>query len=282
MKFTVFSKGLHATWLLSHEYSILFDCGEGCSTLLGYRIFVPDRLFLSHSHMDHVAGLPAFLGLRNATKGANDKPLTIYYPQGNYRIEEWLAFAQKQGGRLKYPLNIQPLAPGERVNLPVKQGARERRVVEAFPVQHCKDPCYGYRIIAISKKLKPEFQGKAPEFYRTLTPEAKEAMYVDTEDTKVFFSGDAMPLRSGPECPLNKAEYAFLDATFLTAADRENPTHASLEEVAQKCQVAEVKNGYALHLSIRYHPNEIRDKVRDLASVFPLKLIPYDQVVEIP
>jgi ribonuclease Z len=281
MKYTLFSKGLHATWILSHEFNCLFDCGEGCSTLLGYRIFVPDRLFISHGHIDHVAGLPAFLGLRNSTKGANDKPLTIYYPEGNRRIEEWLNFAQRSAGRLKYPLVIKALKPGERVSLNVKEGAREQRFVEAFPVQHCADPCYGYRIISISKKLKPEFQGKPPEFYRTLDPKAKADMYADTLTNKFFFSGDAMPLRSGPDSPLNQAEVAFLDATFLTAADRENPTHASIEEVAQKCEVAGVKEAYAIHVSIRYYPNELAAKLAEVQAIFPLKFVPNDRVVEI-
>jgi ribonuclease Z len=278
MRYVVYSKGLHATWLLNCEYSALFDCGEGCATQLGYRVFVPDRLFISHSHIDHVSGLPAFLGLRNSTKGANDKPLCIYYPAGNNRVEEWLQFSQKQAGRLKYPLSVQPLQPREKVPLPTKTGSRELRYVEAFPVQHAADPCYGYRIVSMTRKLKPEHQGKGKEFYSSLSPAAKEALSEDALTTRFFFSGDAMPLRSGPDSPLNGAEVAFLDSTFLAATDREGNTHAAMEEVAQKCAIAGVRVAYAMHLSIRYSMDEIRKKIQELQSVFPLRLIPYDEI----
>jgi hypothetical protein len=52
----------------------------------------------------------------------------------------------------------------------------------------------------------------------------------------------------------------YLDSTFLTAADRQGNTHATIEEVAQKCTIAGVLVAYALHLPIRY------------------SLIPYDEI----
>jgi hypothetical protein len=52
----------------------------------------------------------------------------------------------------------------------------------------------------------------------------------------------------------------YLDSTFLTAADREGNTHATIEEVVQKCTIAGVLAAYALHLAIRY------------------SLIPYDEI----
>ena len=270
MKYSVFSKGLHSTWLLNYEYSTLFDCGEGCATFLGYDVFVPNYIFLSHDHIDHIAGLPSFIGLRNATKGANDKPLTIFYPEHNKKIEDWLHFSIKQAGRLKYSLQIRPLKPLERVRLP----SNEERYVEAFPVQHAFHPCYGYRIISISKRLKPEFQNKTKEFYSKLTPEQKANITEPYLHNKFLFSGDAMPIPHGPNSPLNNAEVAFLDGTFLSENDRENPTHATLEELAIACSKAKVLEAYAIHISIRYSKKEVQQKLNELAHIFPLKTIP--------
>jgi ribonuclease BN (tRNA processing enzyme) len=77
---------------------------------------------------------------------------------------------------------------------------------------------------------------------------------------------------------INGAEVAFLDSTFLAATDREGNTHAAMEEVTQKCAIAGVRVAYAMHLSIRYSMDEIRKKIQELQSVFPLRLIPYDEI----
>ncbi len=297
MKYVVFSKALHSTWLLSCEYGILFDAGEGVGTSLGHKVFLPERLFFSHSHMDHIAGLPSLLGLRNAGYGSRDKPLAIYYPAGNRFVEDWLKFSIKQVGRLRYPLNIHPLEPFERVPLEVKAGSQEQRYVEGFPVRHGNNrnlpfswfsprtwlpraysPCYGYRIVSVTRKLKPEFRGKGQDFYKQLTTEAKEAMSEDSPTTKFFFSGDSLPLEQGPNCPLNGAELAFLDATFLNPEDRTAPTHATMEEVARSCAAAKVRVAYAMHQSIRYTPEEIIAKAQELQSIYPLRIIHYSEV----
>ena len=278
MKYILFSKALHSTWVMSCEYSTLFDCGEGCSTLLGHNVFIPDKLCLSHSHIDHIAGLPAFLGLRNSTKGANDKPLQIFYPAGNTRIEEWIRFSTKSLSRFKYPLQTSPLQPNELVELPLKSGSRERRFLHAFPVEHANEPCYGYRIYSLIKRPKEAYRGKPQEFYRGLSAQEKLNMNEEIQQTKVFYSGDAMPLASGVNCPLNGAEVAFLDGTFLRGADRDTPTHAALDELAQKCEIAGVKQAYAIHQSVRYTLQEITEQARALANLFPLRIISYDRV----
>lgn len=279
MRHILFSKGLHSTWLLDGANSTLFDCGEGCSTSLGYQIFAVDRICLSHSHTDHVAGLPSFLGLRNATKGANDKPLTILYPEGNRRIEEWLEFSRKRAYPLKYALTFQSLKPWDQVSIPLKGGSQERRLIETFPVQHAPESCFGYRILSIRRGLKAEFQGREPAYYRSLTPEQKAGMMEDRVANQLVFSGDSMPLSQDEDSPLRRAELAFLDSTFLSPSEREGFTHAALEEVAETCRANQVRTAYAIHLSIRYSLAEVRRKIEELSTVFPLKMIPYDQVV---
>ena len=277
MKYVIFSKGLHATWLLDKAHGNLYDCGEGCGTLLGYQIFCVDRICLSHSHMDHIAGLPAFIGLRNATKGANNKPLVIYYPEGNLRIEDWINFSLKINGRLKYSLTCQPLRPWDQI--PIFQGSQEKRYIEAFPVQHAREQCFGYRVLSVTKGLKFEFRDRGKEYYASLTPEQKAAIMEDRSVNKVLFSGDGMPLDSGSDSPLHCAETAFLDTTFMSSQDREGFNHGSLEEVAEACRNNHVKVAYAMHVSIRYQNDEIQKKLSEVAQVFPMRLIPNDRVV---
>ena len=76
---------------------------------------------------------------------------------------------------------------GRRVRVDVERSDGERR--------DDHDPCYGYRIVSVTRKLKSEHQGKGKEFYSSLSPAAKEALCEDALATRFFFSGDAMPLR---------------------------------------------------------------------------------------
>jgi ribonuclease Z len=278
MRYVIFSKGLHSTWLLECTNGTLMDCGEGCATSLGYKIFVVDRICLSHSHIDHVAGLPSFIGLRNATKGANDKPLDIYYPAGNLRIEKWLEFSLQSAGPLKYQLTLHPMEPWDRIPIPLGKSSKENRFIEAFPVAHAMEQCFGYRILSVTRELKPEFQGRGQEFYRSLSPQQKLDSLEDRTLNKFVFSGDSMPLSSSEDSPLARAEVAFLDSTFLSAADRNGCTHASMDEVAAVCRANRVRVGYALHLSIRYSIDQVRQRMAELSSVFPLRLIPNNEV----
>ncbi len=64
--------------------------------------------------MDHIAGRLRCWGLRNAGYGSRDKPLAMT-TAGNRFVEDWLKFSIRQAGRLRYCLNIHPLAPFERV-----------------------------------------------------------------------------------------------------------------------------------------------------------------------
>jgi len=281
MRYIIFSKALHSTWILSHELSALFDCGEGCATTLGHKIFIPDKIFLSHSHIDHISGIPSFLCLRNATKGANDKPLTIYYPAKNNRVEEWINFSYNQAKPLKFAFDIQPIKADTRIEIPQKEGSREKQFIIPFEVEHGKEPCYGYKAITTTKQVKKEFTGRPKEFYTKLTLEEKENIQEEATHNKLFYSGDAMPPRSGPNSPLNNAEIAFLDCTFLSAKDRGNPTHGSMEEIANKCLIADVKTAYAMHLSIRYSEQEIEARINELKEIFPLKPIPYNTTTTI-
>ena len=188
MRYVVYSKGLHATWLLNCEYAALFDCGEGCATQLGYRVFVPDRLFISHSHIIMFRACRPSWGLR--FHQGSQRQAALHLLSGREPPRGGVAeFSQKQAGWLKYPLSVQPVQPREKVPLPTKTGSREQRYVEAFPVQHAADPCYGYRIVCVTRKLKSEHQGKGKEFYSSLSPAAKEALCEDALTTRFFTLG---------------------------------------------------------------------------------------------
>ena len=120
MRYVVYSKGLHATWLLNCEYAALFDCGEGCATQLGYRVFVPTASSYRTATSTTFRAC-RLLGLRNSTKGANDKPLCIYYPAGHLRVEEWLPVQPKTSWSVEVSAERPTPAGAKRAPLPTRQ-----------------------------------------------------------------------------------------------------------------------------------------------------------------
>jgi ribonuclease Z len=67
----MYSKALYSSWLYYSPDRILFDAGEGASSILGNKAFAIRRVFVSHGHADHVAGLVGLVNIpttRWATK----------------------------------------------------------------------------------------------------------------------------------------------------------------------------------------------------------------------
>lgn len=238
-----YSKGLYANWYFYAPDRLLFDCGEGAAIHLRAGIFAIEKIFLSHGHMDHIAGLSALLALRHSTKGDNDKPLTVYYPTGDRNIEIFRGALEKMLGRfIAYELTWQPLQPEARVPL------RKGRVMEAVRVDHPAENPLGYRVLEERRQLKEGLRGlPGPELAKI--PMAEK---IDRYEAVVAaYSGDSMATR--PEL-YRKAELLIHDCTFLERADRLAPTHATVQEVFDLARDAEVKHLLLTHISPRY-PN---------------------------
>ncbi|WP_121526993.1 MBL fold metallo-hydrolase, partial [Mesotoga sp. HF07.pep.5.2.highcov] len=77
MEFQIFSKALYSTWILYRPERILFDVGEGISTILGNSVYAIKDIFLTHGHVDHISGLWGLINTRNTAMGDRNKQLRI-------------------------------------------------------------------------------------------------------------------------------------------------------------------------------------------------------------
>lgn len=131
--------GRHTTALLV-DGDILVDCGTGVTTLSHAELCRIDHVFLTHSHLDHIASLPLML---DSVAGEREQPLILHgLPEVlqilmdhlfNWHI--WPDFSRIPTSDTPF-LRYEPLRLGE----PVRIGAR---AITAIPAHHVV-PAVGY------------------------------------------------------------------------------------------------------------------------------------------
>lgn len=277
MRFLIYSRGLYSTWIYYAPDRIVFDAGEGLSSILGNKCFAIQHVFLSHGHADHISGLIGLINIRNSGMGDTEKPLTIYYPKENWRILELMAYIARTNSRLSYELTWVPLEPGGRVDVFAGQNPR---YVEAFQTQHTRsETSLGYNVIEVRRRLKDEYQHLGQEEIRHLVREqGREAITAQYPQKLFSYGGDSTPL--DPHL-VEGTEVLCHEATFLNADDRETMTHSTLEEALDVAQRAGVKRElFAFHISSRYRQElpKIVEEIKKLDLGFEVHLVPPGRV----
>ncbi len=267
-----YSKALYASWFYYAPDRILLDCGEGASLYLRQEIFAVEKIFISHGHIDHIAGILTFLCLRQGTKGDNEKPLTIYYPDGDRSMTIMRETARKMlGNYLKFELNWEPVNPGDRI--PLKKG----RFMEVFQADHHVDNPLVFVVTEERKHLKPELRGTPGPELAKLSAEEK---YAYANAKVLAYSGDSMPI--DPDV-YRKAGILIHECTFLNENDRKYRVHSSVQEVFDLARDAEVERLILAHISPRYFRRDIQrllDKVEthdlNYECVIPERICQFD------
>lgn len=95
---------------------ILFDCGEGTQVAwrsTGWSFRRLSTICISHTHSDHIAGLPGLL--HTVANTGRTEPITIYGPVGLAEVVNGLRVIAPQ---LPYPVEVRELESGETFPLP--------------------------------------------------------------------------------------------------------------------------------------------------------------------
>jgi ribonuclease Z len=257
-----FSKALYSNWLLYKPDALLVDCGEGCATALGNGVYAVERILLTHGHIDHTGGLASFIWARHAARGDAEKPLEIYYPEGDPYVADLRGWLESVTGRIKFPLTWTPLRTGETIELSASE--RHARTVETFATNHMDSPTLGYKIVETRRRLKPEFAAlEQAELQERARNGGNENFSENYHATLIAFGGDGLAI--APE-PIWHAEILVHEATILDAADRKSQKHATLEEAMRAAQNAEVQTLIINHVSGRYSRDEVVNATRECAT----------------
>lgn len=240
-----YSRGMYSNWFWHRSLQLLVDAGEGLQLALGSNVFSPSVLAITHGHSDHVLGIPGLIGARRFGKGANEKPLTIIYPEHSKGVQAARDLLGTSYANVVFPLNWIAATPGMAV--PLGKG----RSLEAFAVRHVEDePAVGYRVTETKRRLKPEHAAMSQADVETAARDGRRDALLETV-THVRFahSGDAMPI---DPTLVADADLLVHDATFLEEPDRKYPIHATTEEALDVGRAANVKTLVLYHLSVRY------------------------------
>lgn len=257
-QFTDIVKGFSApfaSWLLHVPSRILFDAGEGITPFLGNRVFLPEAVFLTHSHLDHVSGLLSFLTARQSMRGQTDKPVAIYFPLAAEpefaQIKEHICRHLHDASGISWNC----LENGSRV-------AIRHWIVEAFETFHGV-PSLGYRILEERSSLRPEYREHAPEALRKLRERGQDLRIIH-EHVIFAFTGDTGPgLRASL---FENADWLLHECTFLDIADRRGFFHAAISDAFELAVLANVKHLVLYHFSQRYTMQQIEETVRQECS----------------
>lgn len=258
MRILTYSKALYSTWLYYSADRILFDAGEGASSILGNKTFAIKRIFLSHGHVDHTAGLLSLVNIRNNAMGDKEKKLTIYYPKGNSLISEMIAFLARTNRHLNYILEWVPLTVGDTVEL---LSGQLPRYVETFPTVHVhNEVSLGYNIVEIRHRLKRNLVGLSQkEIVNLVQKEGKQGI-TETYHQRLFsYGGDSVAIKPAY---IQNTEVLCHDTTFLDEQDRKAYKHATLAEAIATAGAACVqKELICFHISSRY-----KEKVKEITE----------------
>jgi len=268
----------------------LFDCGEGTQVSLrrlNLRWKKISVIFVSHTHADHVTGIPGLLMLSSQVD--RDDPLYIIGPP---RIAEYIESSRRVLDMyINYEIVVREItAPGV-----VYSG--EGFHVRAFPLRHTK-PCYGY---ALEEDKRPgEFHVEKAEALGVKRG-PKWAALQSGQTVQAEDGTDVLPAQVlGPERTGRKFSFVTDTLAFREIADEvagsdlfvcegmfekaleesaREKRHMTAEQAACLAKAAAVKKLALIHYSPRYTEYELKQVIKEAEAVFPSTVLSRDRMV---
>jgi len=263
--------------------TFLFDCGEGTQKNLmiaGISYMQIDKIFITHWHADHFAGLIPLLATMNLEK--RKRELQIFAPEAEKFVSNILSLGY-YGSRF----------PVKAINVPfhgnkiTKVDENEEYEIYSIPVLHTVPAvafCFkekdkwsinlnrlkklGLKRGRWLKKLKKE--GVAT--YRGKKISIEEVADIK-KGKKIVYSGDTKPCENMIKISEN-ADLLIHDGTFLEPDEMKGKAHTNVKQAARIAKKAKVKQLILTNISRRY--TNIKELEEEAKKVFPNTKVAFD------
>jgi len=261
--------------------TLLFDCGEGTQKqlmLAGISFMKIDKIFITHWHADHFAGLIPLLQTMSLEK--RKKELKIFAPEAEKFVSNILSLGYFGCRFPVIPVNV-PFH-GDK---PTLIDETEDYQVFSIPVFHSvpsvayafkeKDRWSidltkmkklglkrGYWLKKLKKFGKAEYKGKEIKI---------EEIANLKKGLKVVYSGDTKPCDNVVKIS-EEADVLIHDGTFLE--EESSKAHADVKQAARIAKKAEVKQLILTHISRRY--TDAKELEENAKKIFENTKVAYD------
>lgn len=251
---TGYSRALFSTWIYHKRLNILFDAGEGVATSLLNKVFGIRRVFLSHGHADHIAGLMNLINIRNLGAGDQTADLKVYYPAENRLVEFIIDYLNRTQKNLTFNLEWIPITENETIEL---EDLRGRLRIKSFKTKHsAKQLSLGYNVIETRRRLKPQYVDLSqPEINKLIYSLGRDEIAEDFDKIIFTYGGDSRPIETED---IKESLFLCHECTYITFEDdeRDFKQHSFLKEVLETAKAANVSNLLLMHTSLRYNLEE--------------------------
>jgi len=288
-----------SSMLLRREGELfLFDCGEGTQVSLrrlNLRWKQIHSIFISHTHADHITGLPGMLMLSSQVE--RTEPLYIYGPP---RMKEYVESSRNV---LEMYINYKIiLVEIENYQEPQILYETPEYYIRSFPLKHTR-PCVGYSFV---EKPRPGVfnveaaeqlgiprgplwgelqQGRSISLEDGRTIEPSSVLGEKRTGRKVSYVTDTLAVKSickeVENSDLFVCEGMFEEALADTAHEKKHMTAREAALLAK--EATGVKSLGLFHFSPRYSDRELKLLQDEAQEVFPeAKLLKDRQQIDIP
>ena len=228
------------------ELNIAFDLGGQPWDFMG-----TPTVFVSHTHLDHVAALPVYVARRRMMKM---EPPVVYVPAECLDDVKKLMLIMQRLDRGRQVADVRGLTAGTEIEL------GRNHVVGVFDTVHTI-PSRGFVVFERRFKLKDEFVGLPGEKIKELrlsgVPVTREVRL-----PLVAYTGDTSPAGLDNNPAFFDAKILITELSFIRASHRRDKIHKfghmHLDDFVERAGRFKNEVIVAAHFSTRYHPNEVR------------------------
>jgi ribonuclease Z len=214
------------------------------------------RFFLSHGHLDHVAGLAGLLNIRGLV-GA--KRATIHLPAEIEEPVRDLLRAHTALARAELDVELVPMRPGD------ERPLGNSVFVRAFQTHH-PVPSLGYQFVRRVSKLRPEHHGKAPEEIARLRRQGGPGLFDEHERLELAYATDTLSRVLETEPSLLESRVLVLECTFVdstrTVEDARRKFHLHLDELIELAPRFNNEALVLMHFGQGTSPERVREAVQ--------------------